>query len=49
VDQIQKDKLDHVHHMFQIPDTMPVTYAKTQVDWKVLQPILEGDGFIYAN
>ena len=49
VDQIQKEKLEHVHTMFQIPDSMPIVYGKKMIDWGGIQSMLENEGFIYAN
>jgi len=49
INSIQKEKLDHVYNMFQIPDSMEIVYGTKKMAWDTLQPLLENQGFVYVN
>lgn len=49
IDTNQKEKLDHVYNMFQVPDSMEIVYGTKEIVWDTLQPLLEDQGFVYAN
>ena len=49
IDTNQKEKLDHVYDMFRVPDSMEIVYGTKEIAWDTLQPLLEDQGFVYAN
>ena len=49
IDETQKEKIDHVYEMFQIPKDLTVNYTIRSKDWTILQPVLEKEGFLFAE
>jgi len=49
IDAQQKEKLDHVYSMFQVPKNMNIVHNIKQKSWTIIQPILEKEGFVFAN